>query len=131
VLKQIDFAGSATSTTVSDMLLIKRSAANTGGTSTSLTVVPNDSANPAGTATVVAYTANPTVGTALGNIEAIKFSLGAVTAQVNERSRHYGIEEDQGIVLHGVNESVCLNFNGQTVTGANMDLTFEWREITQ
>jgi|WetSurMetagenome_2_1015567.scaffolds.fasta_scaffold00674_21 hypothetical protein len=131
VLKQVDFSGTATSNTAVDMLLIKRSSANTGGTSTALTDVPNDSANPAGTATVMAYTANPTVGTAVGTVEAIKFTMAAATSQVYERTRHYGIEEDQGIVLHGVNESVCLNFNGQTISGAALSVTMEWREIPQ
>jgi phage-related tail fiber protein len=131
IIKHITFAGTATATTAATMLLIKRSTLNTGGTSATATNVPHDSTNAAAAATVVSYTANPTLGTAVGNVDATKFALAAATAQVNERARQYGLEEDQGIVLNAAAESVCLNFNGQTVAGASVSVAVEWREIAQ
>ena len=61
--------------------LVKRSTADTGGTSTALTLVPYDSTNAAATATALAYTANPTLGTSVGNIRVDK--LDAVTSGGN------------------------------------------------
>ena len=48
--------------------LRKRSTANTAGTAVATTKVPLDSTMPAATALVQHYTANPTVGTAIGSI---------------------------------------------------------------
>jgi hypothetical protein len=131
IIKHIAFAGTATSSTVSDMLFLKRSTANTGGTSTSPAITPHDSTNAAGTATILAYTVNPTTGTLVGNFEAIKFTLPTTTIQINERATTYGIEEDQGIILNNATESACLNFNGQTVAGASINVSVEWREVVQ
>lgn len=62
----------ATQTTAGagNIFLLKRSTANTGGTTVATTRVPLDSQYPAATATVQHYTANPTVGTLVGNIDA-------------------------------------------------------------
>ncbi|SHH49293.1 hypothetical protein SAMN05443248_4989 [Bradyrhizobium erythrophlei] len=59
--------------------LVLRSAANTGGTSTSPTVVPLDSNDAAGTAAVKAYTVAPTPGTV--RPQSIPFPLAASAAQ--------------------------------------------------
>jgi hypothetical protein len=47
---------------------IKRSTANTGGTSASPAMVPANSGYPAATASVLQYTANPTLGAAIGKV---------------------------------------------------------------
>lgn len=129
VVKHISFGGTATALGAYDMLIVRRSTANTGGTSTTPTTVLLDTTNAAGTAAVAAYTANPTLGTLVGLVDAPKFSLAAATGQVNERARSYGQEEDQGIVLRGAAEQVCLNFNAQTAAGNSINIEVEWREI--
>lgn len=121
-----------------DVLLLKRSTANTGGTSTgSPTAVPHDSDNAAVSATVLAYTANPTVGTLVGTaLRNAKFfqTLGTSTATdfpakdqiVWEFGRHAGA---QAIVLRGTSEVLAINLNGVTATAtASFDIDVEWTE---
>jgi hypothetical protein len=135
IVKRIRFSASSAQTVQSSIGLLKRSTANSGGTATTLTNVPHDSANAAPTATVLAYTANPTLGTLIGALRWIDYTSLATNsnAVVDIREFQFGIEEDQGIVLRGINEVLALNFNGQTVTfgaGVGYNLSIEWREIT-
>src|SRR5204863_4895248 len=66
-ITRLRISGVRTTGTDTDIQLIKRSTANTGGTSTNPTKVAYDSNDPASTATINAYTANPTgLGTAIG-----------------------------------------------------------------
>jgi len=67
-ITRIRIGGNSTTATWHIFLGIKRSTANTGGTSTVLTRVPHDSLNAAATATIRAYTANPTLGTTVGTL---------------------------------------------------------------
>jgi hypothetical protein len=63
---------SCTQTTagIIDLILLKRSTADTAGTSTgSPTTVPLDSSNAAGSSSVLTYTANPTTGSLVGNVD--------------------------------------------------------------
>ncbi len=83
VLK-ITLGGLATALTVADIVLLKRSTANSGGTSTAPTAVPLDSNDIAASAAVKAYTANPaTLGTLVGNILSRKVVLDAAATPGN------------------------------------------------
>lgn len=101
--------------------LIKRSTANTGGTSASQTPVKMDSNNPSATATVTQYTANPTLGTSVGTI-----SISGLTAFPPNVANNYVQQSTpsqcifnatlhnngQPLVLRGTGEGVALNLNG-------------------
>jgi hypothetical protein len=135
IVKRIRFSGASSNTTQSNIGLMKRTTANSGGAYTTLANVPHDSANPVATATVRAYTSNPTLGTLVGALRWVDYtSLSVNSNSVTDlREFQFGTEEDQGIVLRGSNEVLALNFNGQTVTfsaSTGYDLSFEWREIT-
>jgi|WetSurMetagenome_2_1015567.scaffolds.fasta_scaffold116165_3 hypothetical protein len=135
IVKRIRFSSSSAQTVQSNIGLLKRSTSNSGGTATTLTNVPHDSTNPASAATVRSYTANPTLGTLAGELRWIDYTSLATNsnAVVDIREFQFGTEEDQGIVLRGVNEVLALNFNGQTVSfgaGVGYNLSVEWREIT-
>ena len=113
-----------------NMLLIKRSTANSAGTSTAPTRVAYDSTSAAATATVLAYTANPTLGTALGTASASRaFIPGAATA-----SDAQGLEIVSGDVgqqmmtLRGIAEVLGVNLNGTTIAGSAFNITVEWTE---
>jgi hypothetical protein len=67
-VRKLVFQGSSNANNVANISVIKRSTANTGGTSSVQTAVPLDSLDAAATAVVTAYTANPTVGAAVGVI---------------------------------------------------------------
>src|SRR6478609_414079 len=53
--------------------IVKRSTADTAGTSTAPALIPLDSGNAVATAVVAAYTANPTLGTTVGTIWQSKY----------------------------------------------------------
>lgn len=108
--------------------LMKRSTVDSGGTSTVATDVPHDSTNPAGTAVVRGYTANPTLGTAVGTIRAIRYDATPAAAANQEEVFEFGTRPSQTIVLRGTSEQLCLNFGGTTITGGIMDGSIEWTE---
>jgi hypothetical protein len=58
--------------------VIKRSSADTGGTSSTVTAVSHDSDDSAAASTCLAYTANPTLGSAVGDVRKERVALGWV-----------------------------------------------------
>lgn len=114
---------------VSNVILLKRSTANSGGTSTTLTNVPHDSADTAATATVRSYTANPTTGTLVGNIRSIKINsplVSAITAP-SDPEWLFGTR-GKAIVLRGTGEVLSINLAGVTISGAAFSIYVEWTE---
>lgn len=108
--------------------LVKRSAANTGGTSTAPTRVPHDSANPAATATVLAYTANPSGLGALVGIVRPTREMVLAPASVSSAPRLPFNFTGMDVVLRGTSEVLALNLNGVTVTGGNFAAWVTWVE---
>lgn len=108
--------------------LVKRSTADTGGTSTTATAVPYDSNNAAGTAVVRGYTANPTLGTAVGPIRAIRYAATPASVPNQEAFFEFGTRPAQAVVLRGTSEQLCLNFGSTTITGDIVDVSIEWTE---
>ena len=113
-----------------NVLIVKRSTANSAGTSTAPTAVSYDTTNAAATATVLAYTANPTLGTAVGTASASRaFIPGAATA-----SDAQGLEIVSGDVgqqmmtLRGTAQVLAVNLNATTVAGSAINVTIEWTE---
>lgn len=107
---------------------VKRSTANSGGTSSTLTGVPFDSTSAAATAVVRSYTANPTTGTSVGTVRSnrVFISGGATTASSNS----FDVFGDfaQAVVLRGTSESLCINLNGVTINSPSLNLWVEWVE---
>jgi hypothetical protein len=129
---KVEVVGTATTASIYDHYIIKRTTANTGGTSSSVTAAKSDSADDAQTAALKLYTANPSaVGTGIA-IEAHKTYLSASAtpgAAALPSSYEFGVRNDKAIVLRGTSESLAINFNGQAVpSGASLYLSFEWTE---
>ena len=126
----LQISGVATSGVAVDVVVLKRSTANTGGTPSAVTAVPNDSANGAATASVVTYGANPTTGTLVGNVRSAKVGIGTSTSvNITEQPWQFGIFNGQAIVLRGVNEVLAMNWNGAAVgAGMSLDIDIEWTE---
>jgi len=113
-----------------NVTFVKRSTANTGGTSSSITPVPNDSASASGTATVRSYTANPTLGTLVGVVRAkrmfvVTASSPGVSDPINYR---FGENSSEPLVLRGTSEVLAINLNATTVTGPVFSVSMEWIE---
>ena len=129
---KVEVVGTATIASIYDHYIVKRTTANTGGTSTNVTAAKSDSADDAQTAALALYTANPSaVGTGIA-VEAHKTYLSASAtpgAAALPSSYEFGVRNDKAIVLRGTSESLAINFNGQAVpTGASLYLSFEWTE---
>ena len=108
--------------------LIKRSTANSGGTSSALTAVPLDSNFASATASGVYYTANPTTGSSVGTISHGIFLVGSILHHFN----NVLFDSTKGgapIVLRGTSESISVNYNGVTdAIGTSAVVDIEWSE---
>lgn len=128
-INRILISGSATAAAAADCQLIKRSTADTGGTSTTPVIAPNDSANAAATAVANAYTVNPAaLGTSVGAVRAQKLDLVAVTGAPIPLLFGFNGAGGQPIALRGVTQQLCVNLNGVTYAGGLIDVDIEWTE---
>ena len=128
-ITRIAITASQTTAAQRDVLLIKRSTANTGGTSTSPAGVPHDSTSAAATAVVRAYTANPTgLGTAVGTIRSRKVFVTTPSLNSDEMIVDFGTRPAQAVVLRGVAETLAINLNSVASAGSLFDISIEWTE---
>lgn len=122
----------ATQTTAGavSITILKRSTADTGGTSAAVTAVPHDSANSAATAAVLGYTANPTTGTLVGNLRIKKLFVPSTATAADGGSTEFmfGNRPGQAIVLRGATEQLAVNLGGATVAGNSFSIVVEWSE---
>lgn len=126
-IRSISFSCTQTNNTVRDVLVIKRSTANTGGTSTASAAVPHDSLFAAATASVLSYTANPTLGTAVGTILADKIQYPATNEKVSfAQARPFELQYP--IVLRSTSEVIAVNLNAVTSAGALCNGNVRWTE---
>lgn len=128
---RIAFSAQETTAGVVNVLLIKRSAANTGGTSASAIAVPHDSTNSAATATVLNYTANPSsLGTSVGTVRAARVFIPTTGTDTADFSNEwdFGMGPEQAIVLRGISQVLALNLNSTTVIGGTWTCYIEWTE---
>lgn len=116
--------GTQAAAVVRDILLIKRSTANSAGTSTSPTVIPLDSNAAAGTAVVRAYTVNPTLGNTVGTVRVRRVGVpttAATTIDVAEFSFTVPL------TLRGTGQVLAVNFNNPGVA-ITFSAFVEWSE---
>jgi hypothetical protein len=108
--------------------MIKRSSADTGGTSALMTSVPDDSTFSAAVSVPISYTSTgPTVGTPVGNVDT--YQLGCMAAATASPNDIYILDRRlKPIVLRGTAQQLAVNFGG-AITGGNLTVTFEWEEI--
>ena len=129
---KVSINGTATAASIYDHYVIKRTAANTGGTATTKTAAQSDSTDAAQTATLSLYSANPSALGAGIALEGNKTYLAASStpgAAALPFVYTYGNRNDKAIVLRGTAESLAINFGGQAVpAGANLYINIEWTE---
>ena len=130
IVTRVQLSCTQTTAGIIDVQLLKRSTADTLGTSAAMTVVPLDSSNSAAVSAPLSYTANPTTGTLVGAIWPMKVgALAPGTASPNDIyvwTPKYG----QSIVLRGTAQQLAVNLNGVTLTGGSCDVSFDWIETT-
>ena len=135
-INQIQISGIATAAAAVPISIVKRSTANTGGTSTSVPAVNLDTANSgaAAGATVLAYTANPAgLGTSAGNIATARMILSTASASVGTAPIAFAFERMYMKLptLRDATESLCVNYGGVTAAGNSVDISISWTEEAQ
>lgn len=127
------FTPTQTTRSMAAWFMVKRSTANSAGTSTTPTIVPLDSNNAAATAVVRQYTANPTLGTSIGNAMIVKVLSddgGATSVGGGGYTFDFTANgKSSGIVLRGTAQVLALNFNGAALpVGLSLTGTWTWIE---
>lgn len=109
--------------------LVKRTAANSGGTFVTLVPTTHDSSDSASTAVVGNYTANPTsLGASSGVLRGIRQTISTAGVVNNITTWDFGTRPAKPIVLRGTSESLCINFGGATITGPIATIYVEYTE---
>lgn len=129
---QIDVTGVIGTSNGIPMDLIKRSTANTGGSSTNATIVPASSADPASSATVKQYTANPSLGTAVGTVKSYNFTILSATSTTHRLINSFisNNEPFQPLTLLAANETLCVNLKGVATPPTSLTFTIRFAEYT-
>jgi hypothetical protein len=127
---RIGFSGTQTTAATNNILLIKRSTANTAGTSAAATAVPHDSSDAAATATVLNYTANPTLGATVATVRANRAFIPATNtaATVAFYEYSFGDKPEKQITLRGTGQVLAINLNSTTIAGGAFTCFVEWTE---
>lgn len=99
---------------VTNVLLLKRSTANSGGTASTPTPVPHDSGDGACNSTVSQYSANPTLGTSLGAIRSSKIGISAASGMASVEW-DFTKNNDKAPILRSANQSISINLNGDAL----------------
>lgn len=120
-VKHLELVGLTTGTgPVVDVLLFKRSVANTTGHEIDAPFTPHDSDFPAATATVTVYSTNPTVGAAVGIVGATRVVLSTTATFQDSRAVFDWTGDVAPITLNTSEEQLCVNLNGATLLGPSM-----------
>lgn len=122
-----------TTRNLSPFYMIKRSTANTAGTSATTTVVPLDSNFAAGTGVVRQYTANPTLGTTVGAVTIVRvLSDDSGANAVGGGGYFFDFTKGgtaPGVILRGTSQVLALNYNGAALAvGLSIVGTWTWVE---
>lgn len=116
-ITKIIISGTQTTGGMADVYVAKRSTANTVGTFSASTNVPMISTDAAATAVGSIYTANPTVGTSIGDVFVTSVPFSAATATtLNVLTIDFGIN-GKPPQLVGVAQALAIRLNGVTITG--------------
>ncbi len=128
-LTRVQVTGTATTATTLDVTLVRRSTADSAGTSTTPTIVKHDSGSAAATAVAKAYTVAPTAGTLVGAICSEKLLLAVPAASGGESQVEwiFGNRPAQSPVLRGILEFFAITISA-IPAGGSMNISFEWSE---
>ena len=122
----------ATSPSVIDFYVYKRTTLNVGGTTSIVPAVKFDSVDPTPTATVYQYSVNPTtLGTGI-LLTGDHYALPAAAATGYPGApwvEDFGIRNNRAVVLRGTAQCLGFNLGGQTIpVGFSLYLGIEWTE---
>lgn len=132
-VKSISIDGVATTGVNVPIYIIKRTAANTGGTATQPTIAKFDSTDAAADAVANVYTANPAPLGAGATISIKGLSLSAATLVAGKATWNFIDEGEHAVVLRGAAQCLAINLNSTAAsfTGAVINYTIVWEEETE
>ncbi len=132
ILKLIAYIKATTAAAFYDAQVIKRSALDTGGTSTGVTAVPMQSTDAAAVGTVLQYTANPTLGTAVGSIAAATgfAPLDSAAGPIVPIVFDFGDDSGKAATLVSATQQLALNLSGGLPNGGHANIYIRWTEGT-
>ncbi len=129
-IKSIRLGGIATTAGLLTAQIVRRSAANTTGTFSAVAAVKHDVNDPSPLATVNLYTVNPGgLGTLVGPLAVNRVWLPLTTSQNAMTLFDFSTRMDKALVLRGISDFICINFNGAAVpAGGVLDFEIETEE---
>lgn len=108
---------------------IKRTTANSGGTSVSITPTPCDTSSGAATCSAKRYSANPTTGTSAGVIGQITINSNYNTGNLQPSILYDARITGKPLLLNGTGEGIAVNSNGvSTYTNGKFLITVYIKE---
>lgn len=125
-IRELIVYGTQTTGSTVPIFIVKRSTADTGGSSTTGTAIPFSSSDAAATAVVKAYTANPSVGTPIGNLS-YDVPFVAITQDIL-LSFDFNLLPYQVYTLNSAAETIAVNLNAATVSGGSFGVKIVWTE---
>jgi hypothetical protein len=111
--------------------LLRRSTANTGGTSTTITAALHDTNSSVATAVFRTYTVNPTaLGTGNGFYRIERTFWPALSSVVSPSVLEWEFDglDEQNIVLRGTSDFLAINMQSGSVAGDTLYASIEWTE---
>ncbi|OPY84199.1 MAG: hypothetical protein A4E65_00337 [Syntrophorhabdus sp. PtaU1.Bin153] len=128
-VRKVIVSGMATTAGSMDVVLTKRTAANTAGTSTAPSIAKFSSNDGTATATPALYTANPSaLGTGIALAEK-KLNFG-VAGAAGVVEFDFTNATGKPVYLIGATQGLAINLNGGTVpTGGTFGYTVIWEEF--
>ena len=129
-IKSLVFAGAATTASNIIVNVIRRSTANTGGTSAAKIGVPRDTQNDASAMNIQLYSANPaSLGTIVGTIDGGRLNLApAANGGIDRLIYQYSWLNDQALIVRP-GDFLSLNLAGAAWPAAGiLDFGIMWSE---
>jgi hypothetical protein len=110
--------------------ILRRSAANAGGTSAALNAGKHDTTDPSPTLALVTYSANPSsLGAGAGAIGQKRIFLPSASQNPTLMTWDFATRQDKALILRGTSDFICINGNGATVpAGGAIDFEIEIEE---
>lgn len=129
-ITKVEMSGAVATAGIITVQVVKRSTANSAGTSSAGVAVPYDSNSAAATATTLLYSVNPTLGTLVGAVVYKRLFVPATTSVADGNYQTlWSLERAvQPITLRGTGQVLAINFAGVTPTGGAYSFGFEWTE---
>jgi hypothetical protein len=129
LLTRVQVTCTQTTAGIVTLKLIRRSTADSAGTSSAMTIGKDDTNfSAASTAGPLLYTANPTTGTTDSTVDTV--AIGCMASGTATPNDIYIFRPMKPIVLRGTSQQLAVNLNGATVSGGSFNVTFNWEETT-